>query len=291
MHPQKAVQQLEQVLNRLDHFAGQLYRHNPVAMAKVSAAIKACWDCPLEQKVEASFRLLVGLGLAPHAASKGIGLVAQVVQDADLLGKAGTVARKIGTGAAKLADGLAEGKVAVTPEGVKIPVQMASEGEAVEAMENEHAQVGGQLAREAEKTAAEVKSPASGVQVTPAVKTEPAQVHVKTDAAIEGPYSGELIKIPKPDAGADALATKLKGQSTAFSNDPIRKEFDVISNEFIAETKEAMCSSKPAFRNQAKRAFEAARQTNRKVYFHFNGMPCRDVIRNFMSIKNGMALR
>ena len=160
-------------------------------------------------------------------------------------------------------------------------------------MENEHAQVGGQLAREAEKTAAEVKSPASGVQVTPAVKTEPAQVHVKTDAAIEGPYSGELIKIPKPDAGADALATKLKGQSCmAFSNDPIRKEFDVISNEFIAETKEAMCSSKPAFRNQAKRAFEAARQTNRKVYFHFNGMPCRDVIRKLGAfIKNGMALR
>ena len=82
MHPQKAVQQLEQVLNSLDHFAGQLYRNDPVAKAKVTAAIKACWDCPLEQKVEASFRLLVSLGLAPYVANKGIGLVAQVVQDA-----------------------------------------------------------------------------------------------------------------------------------------------------------------------------------------------------------------
>ncbi|HML19175.1 MAG TPA: restriction endonuclease fold toxin, partial [Candidatus Dependentiae bacterium] len=33
------------------------------------------------------------------------------------------------------------------------------------------------------------------------------------------------------------------------------------------------------FRIQAKRAFEAARQTGRKVYFHFNGEPCRDIIR------------
>ena len=131
VHPQKVVQQLEQALSKLDHFAGQLYRNDPVAMAKVSAAIKACWDCPFEQKVEASFRLFVSLGLAPHAASKGIGLVAQVVQDSDLLGKAGTIARKIGTDAAKLADGLAEGKVAVTPEGVKIPVKIAAEGEVV----------------------------------------------------------------------------------------------------------------------------------------------------------------
>ena len=71
MHPQKAVQQLEQVLNKLDHFAGQLYRNDPVAMAKVSAAIKACWACPLEQKVEASFRLLVSLGLARMLQTRG----------------------------------------------------------------------------------------------------------------------------------------------------------------------------------------------------------------------------
>jgi cbb3-type cytochrome oxidase cytochrome c subunit len=57
------------------------------------------------------------------------------------------------------------------------------------------------------------------------------------------------------------------------------KEFDVISDEYIAEAKPALQSIKPEFRRQAKRAFEAARQTGRKVYFHFNGEPCSNVIR------------
>jgi hypothetical protein len=127
------------------------------------------------------------------------------------------------------------------------------------------------------------RMPAAGDRVQQIVEQGPAhEVPAVEGAAIEGPYSGALCKDPnpRPDIGAEKLAAKLNGQSRVyFSNDPIKKEFDVISNEFIAEAKPAMQSIKPEFRQQAKRAFEAARQTGRKVYFHFNGEPCRDIIR------------
>lgn len=67
--------------------------------------------------------------------------------------------------------------------------------------------------------------------------------------------------------------------SSVKSLSRIFPSFDVISNEFIAESKPAMRSIDRDFRIQAKRVFEAARQTGRKVYFHFNGEPCRDIIR------------
>jgi len=152
-----------------------------------------------------------------------------------------------------------------------------------------------EIAKLQEGPAVEGKAAAQGVQVAEdAAKAEsipaaePSPVHkIPVEAAaegtaIEGPYSGALCKDPnpRPDIGAEKLAAKLNGQSRVyFSNDPIKKEFDVISNEFIAEAKPAMQSIKPEFRQQAKRAFEAARQTGRKVYFHFNGEPCRDIIR------------
>ena len=50
LHPQETMQQFEQLLNRLDRFAGQLFRNNPEAKAKITAAIKACWDCPSRTK-------------------------------------------------------------------------------------------------------------------------------------------------------------------------------------------------------------------------------------------------
>ena len=97
LHPQETMRQLEQVLIRLDHFVGQLYRNDPEANAKINAAIKACWDCPLDQKVETSFRILVSFGIAPHFANKGIGFVAQAVKDSGLLAVAGNVAKKVGS--------------------------------------------------------------------------------------------------------------------------------------------------------------------------------------------------
>jgi hypothetical protein len=97
-----------------------------------------------------------------------------------------------------------------------------------------------------------------------------------------GRYSGKLVKEtnPRQDIDAEKLADKLKGQSRMkFSNDPYGKEFDVISDEYIAEAKPALKSIDHGFRKQAKEAFEAAKQTGRKVYYHFNGTPCRDVIK------------
>ena len=87
-----------------------------------------------------------------------------------MLGKAGTVAKKIGTGVAELADSLAEGKVALTPEGVKIPVKMAAEGEAAVEI------TGNVLTMESDTVKAGIKvnpgQAGEAPQVTPAVKVE-----------------------------------------------------------------------------------------------------------------------
>ena len=54
-------------------------------------------------------------------------------------------------------------------------------------------------------------------------------------------YSGELQKVNKPDAAADALAERLGGESRMkFDSDPIGREFDAISDEYVAQTKPAL---------------------------------------------------
>ena len=51
----------------------------------------------------------------------------------------------------------------------------------------------------------------------------------------------ELQKVNKPDAAADALAERLGGESRMkFDSDPIGREFDAISDEYIAQTKPAL---------------------------------------------------
>lgn len=68
------------------------------------------------------------------------------------------------------------------------------------------------------------------------------------------------------------MATKIKGKSRVkFANDPNGKEFDAISDKYIAETKPANYSFNKRGRVQAKRAFEAAKETGRDVYYHFDG--------------------
>ena len=43
-------------------------------------------------------------------------------------------------------------------------------------------------------------------------------------------YSGELVKVPKGDSAADALAERIGGESRVkFSNDPNGREFDTVS--------------------------------------------------------------
>jgi hypothetical protein len=92
------------------------------------------------------------------------------------------------------------------------------------------------------------------------------------------PFSGNLAKVNKPDAHADALAAKLGGQSRVrFENH--NKEFDVISDEFIGEAKPANLTYGSSWRNQTRLVFEAAYQNQKKAYFHFQGgQPSRDIL-------------
>ncbi|MBT2765373.1 WXG100 family type VII secretion target [Paenibacillus sp. ISL-20] len=95
-----------------------------------------------------------------------------------------------------------------------------------------------------------------------------------------GNYSGNLVKVPKEDKAADMLAKKLGGESRVkFSNDPNGREFDAISDQYIAQTKPPLNSLDKQFRKQAKATIEAAIETGRKAYFHFEGKPDDRVIR------------
>lgn len=92
-------------------------------------------------------------------------------------------------------------------------------------------------------------------------------------------YSGGLQKVNKPDAAADALAERLGGESRMkFDTDPIGREFDAVSDEYIAQTKPALQQVNKKVRDQMKATFEAAQQTGRKVYYHFEGEPAQSVI-------------
>lgn len=78
-------------------------------------------------------------------------------------------------------------------------------------------------------------------------------------------YSSELIKAPKEDTLADMLAQKLGGESRVkSSNDPNKREFDTVSDKYIAPIK-------PPFRKQAKATIKAAIETGKEAYFTFKG--------------------
>jgi hypothetical protein len=87
-----------------------------------------------------------------------------------------------------------------------------------------------------------------------------------------GGYTGDLIKVDKPDSHADQLAVRLGGESRVrFKDDPQGREFDAVSPQYIAQAKPSTEQINPRNRNQAKATFEAARQTGRSVYYHFQG--------------------
>ncbi|OCG47501.1 hypothetical protein A9G35_03730 [Gilliamella sp. Choc5-1] len=94
---------------------------------------------------------------------------------------------------------------------------------------------------------------------------------------VSNQYSGDLVKVNKPDAAADALAERLGGQSRVrFANDI--REFDAISDSYIAQTKPPLQQLNKSVRNQMKATFEAAKETNRSAYYHFEGEPAKSVI-------------
>lgn len=87
-----------------------------------------------------------------------------------------------------------------------------------------------------------------------------------------------MQKVPKSDA--DALAERIGGDSRVkFSNAPNGREFDVVSDKYIAQAKPDLKSYGKNWRKQTKATFEAAKATVRKAYFQFEGMPDDDILR------------
>ncbi|MFG2970699.1 MULTISPECIES: restriction endonuclease fold toxin [unclassified Streptomyces] len=96
---------------------------------------------------------------------------------------------------------------------------------------------------------------------------------------------GNLVKVNKPDASADALADRLGGESRVrFENDPAGREFDAVSDTYVAQAKPANFVLGKAFRKQAAATFQMAKDTGRVPYFQFDGPPgsgVTDAIRRY----------
>jgi YD repeat-containing protein len=91
---------------------------------------------------------------------------------------------------------------------------------------------------------------------------------------------GKLIKVDKPDLAADALAERLGGQSRVrFELDPKGREFDAVSDLYVAQTKPENFVLGSSFPELAKATFEKALATGRTPYFHFENPPSADVMR------------
>lgn len=91
--------------------------------------------------------------------------------------------------------------------------------------------------------------------------------------------SSEIIQCNTKDAAADELAKRIGGQSrSAFADDPIQREFDVISDQYIAQAKPPLKCVNKTVRTQMKATFEAAKKYGRKVYYQFEGIPSQEVL-------------
>lgn len=64
-----------------------------------------------------------------------------------------------------------------------------------------------------------------------------------------------------------------------FSNDPNGREFDTVSDKYIAQTKPPLKTLDKQFRKQAKAIIKAAIETGKEAYFHFEGVPDDRVLR------------
>ncbi|GHB02946.1 hypothetical protein GCM10010330_66420 [Streptomyces tendae] len=90
---------------------------------------------------------------------------------------------------------------------------------------------------------------------------------------------GDLVKVNKPDASADALAERLGGESRVkFKNDPEGREFDAVSPTYVAQAKPANFILGKKFRKQAAATFQMASTTGRVPYFQFDGAPGPGVV-------------
>ncbi|MFF2556979.1 restriction endonuclease fold toxin [Nocardia sp. NPDC058058] len=104
-----------------------------------------------------------------------------------------------------------------------------------------------------------------------AVTTPPKSAGAQANS---GRYSGGLVKVNKLDPDADKLAERIGGESRVrFDGDTAGREFDAVSDDYIAQAKPANFQVNKKFRTQARATFEAAQDTGRSVYYHFDGPP------------------
>jgi hypothetical protein len=96
----------------------------------------------------------------------------------------------------------------------------------------------------------------------------------------KGRYSGKLVKVENPDPKADLLAKKIGGESRVkFADDAAGREFDVVSDKYIGQTNEGKQVINQRWRTEAKATFEAALETGKTPYFHFESQPGPDLLR------------
>jgi hypothetical protein len=122
-----------------------------------------------------------------------------------------------------------------------------------------------------------------------AARAEAAGASILTGRAAGSAAKGgaELISVAANDAAAKALAARLGGRaSVRFADDAIGREFDAVSALYVAQTKPAGFTLGSQFRNQAKATFEAALNTGRTPYFHFEGPPGPGVISKLQEYGN-----
>lgn len=101
----------------------------------------------------------------------------------------------------------------------------------------------------------------------------------ETTAETSSAESGQIIQCNTKDPVADELAKRIGGQPrSAFADDPIHREFDAISDQYVAQAKPPLKCVNKAVRSQMKATFEAAKNHGRTVYYQFEGMPSQEVI-------------
>ena len=74
------------------------------------------------------------------------------------------------------------------------------------------------------------------------------------------------IKLIRESAPLCVVAKRREGL-ICFADDPIQREFDVISDQYIAQAKPPLKCVNKTVRTQMKATFEAAKKYERKIYY------------------------
>ena len=90
--------------------------------------------------------------------------------------------------------------------------------------------------------------------------------------------SREIIQCNTKDAAADELAKRIGGQSrSAFADDPIQREFDVISDQYIAQAKPPLKCVNKTVRTQMKATLKQ-QKIRKKSLLSIEGIPSQEVL-------------